>query len=299
MDLPKRVAQHISETESYKIFSTKIPSEWIIRDVTERDYGIDCYLELVSDKNEVLGRLALIQLKAKASIPWTKENTFKLSSVEISTTNYWYRFAVPVFIFLVDLAKKEVYFLPVKHHIRQHFDEYIKQSTFSYTFSKDLLFEGKAGASLFLQKYYQEYHRNRFESEFLFFLSNLEKTKEFLQEHSYRDYHLGLEETDQIFFEAIHRNFLFLAYYLGVQHDIPLMDQIKENSRNKFGNEYHYELYEHDLIELSKDFEALLVGIINGLKDIILNEDKFWMITEFSIFKFIDHIADDGAIIYD
>lgn len=63
MKLPKRVPQHISETASFKLFSSKIPDNWIIRDITERDYGIDCYLELVNDNNELSGELALIQLK--------------------------------------------------------------------------------------------------------------------------------------------------------------------------------------------------------------------------------------------
>lgn len=247
----------------------------------------------------MLGQLSLIQLKSEASVQWTKENSTKLSSVKISTTNYWFSFAVPVFIFLVDLDKKEVYFLPVKEHIRQHFDVYAKQASFTYTFSKGLLFEGLLGIKSFLQKYYEEYHRNRFESELLYFLSSLEKTKEFLNEHSYRDFHLGVEETDQIFFEAIHRNFIFLSNYLGIQHSIASMEKIKENSSRKFGGKYHYELYEHDLTELSKDFEALLVEIVRGLKRVIRQEEKFWIITNPNIYTFINHIADDGAIIYD
>ncbi|WP_165835406.1 hypothetical protein [Chryseobacterium viscerum] len=51
MKLPKRVPQHISETASFKLFSSNIPDNWIIRDITERDYGIDCYLELVNENN--------------------------------------------------------------------------------------------------------------------------------------------------------------------------------------------------------------------------------------------------------
>jgi len=60
--LPKRTPQHISETASFKIFSNKIPDNWIIRYVTERDYGIDLYIELVNKDNELTGDLILIQL---------------------------------------------------------------------------------------------------------------------------------------------------------------------------------------------------------------------------------------------
>lgn len=97
MKLPKRVPQHISETASFKLFSSKIPDNWIIRDITERDYGIDCYLELVNDNNELSGELALIQLKSRQTIPWTKEDYYTLTGVDITTSNYWFKFAVPVF----------------------------------------------------------------------------------------------------------------------------------------------------------------------------------------------------------
>lgn len=117
MKLPKRVPQHISETASFKLFSSKIPDNWIVRDVSERDYGIDCYLELVNDDNELTGELALIQLKSRQKINWTKDDTFQLSGVDISTSNYWYKFSVPVFIFLADIESQELYFLSVDYFI--------------------------------------------------------------------------------------------------------------------------------------------------------------------------------------
>ena len=55
MNLPERIDKHITETSSYKIFSCEIPDSWIIREVTERDYGIDCYIEVVNNRNEVTG----------------------------------------------------------------------------------------------------------------------------------------------------------------------------------------------------------------------------------------------------
>jgi hypothetical protein len=120
MKLPKRVSQHISETASFKLFSSKIPNNWIIRDVTERDYGIDCYLELVNDKNELTGDLALVQLKSRESIPWTKDQNYILTGIDIATTNYWNNFPVPVFIFLTDLVNQELYFLPVHRYIKKN-----------------------------------------------------------------------------------------------------------------------------------------------------------------------------------
>lgn len=44
MRLPKRVPQPIYEVASFKLFSSKIPDNCIIREIIERDYGIDCYI---------------------------------------------------------------------------------------------------------------------------------------------------------------------------------------------------------------------------------------------------------------
>ncbi len=77
MDFPKRINQLISETASFKIFSSAIPDHWIIREITERDYGIDCYIELVDHNKKLTGDLISIQLKSVQKIDWL---CFKLKS---------------------------------------------------------------------------------------------------------------------------------------------------------------------------------------------------------------------------
>lgn len=109
MKMPQRVPQHISETASFKLFSEKIPDKWIIREVTERDYGVDCYLEIVNDDNSLTGDLAIIQLKSMQSIPWTKNDTYLLADVKISTTNYLYKFAVLHSFFLLIYQAKNYF----------------------------------------------------------------------------------------------------------------------------------------------------------------------------------------------
>lgn len=118
MELPKRVDQHITESSSFKIFNSVIPNSWIVREVSERDYGIDCYIELVNSNNQVTGELISIQLKGIQSIIWTKENYHTLSGIKLTTTNYWRVFPIPVYICLVDLNSKEVFFNSVKESIR-------------------------------------------------------------------------------------------------------------------------------------------------------------------------------------
>ncbi|CTZ96588.1 hypothetical protein DN792_25290 [Escherichia coli] len=52
---PKRDNNHIIETFSYKVFSNSIPNQWIIRDLTKRDYGTDVLIEYVTDSGDVTG----------------------------------------------------------------------------------------------------------------------------------------------------------------------------------------------------------------------------------------------------
>ena len=44
MRMPKRPIQHVVEAESFRVFAASVPESWIVREVSERDYGIDCYL---------------------------------------------------------------------------------------------------------------------------------------------------------------------------------------------------------------------------------------------------------------
>lgn len=293
--LPQRVPQHISESASFKLFASKIPNQWIIRDITERDYGIDCYLELVNDKNELSGELALIQLKSRDQIPWTKGDYYTLSNIDIATSNYWFQFAVPVFIFQTDLHREEVFFISVRHFIKQNFQEFSRQNTFSYRIDKSNKFEGKAGIDAFLSFFYYEHFRKQFENELLFFLSNLHHFQDFQNEHDNRDFHLGVEDTELIYFEAMHRNFRFLCSYLKIDNPIPTMQELKIRSKAKFkGN--HYELYEHDLTEWVAAFRKTTLEIIKGLKSFLDGELSYWLMENPTVYNYLNNIKEDGEL---
>ena len=96
MVLPQRADNHIRETAGYKVLESKIPAEWMIRDVTEKDYGIDCYIELVDNNNRLTGEIAFIQMKSMDAISWRiKDNGFRFYKIEKSTTNYLSSFKIP------------------------------------------------------------------------------------------------------------------------------------------------------------------------------------------------------------
>lgn len=69
-ELPLRADNHIRESAGSKVLESFIPSEWMIRDITERDYGIDCYIELVNADKRLTGEIAFVQMKATDKIDW-------------------------------------------------------------------------------------------------------------------------------------------------------------------------------------------------------------------------------------
>lgn len=292
MKLPKRVPQHISETASFKLFMSKMPNNWIIRDISERDYGIDCYLELVNDNNELTGELALIQLKARQKIPWTKEDNFVLSGIDISTSNYWFKFSVPVFIFLADIETQELYFLSVDYYIKRNFGEFATQTNFNYLFKKANRFEGYDGVFAFKFHFYYEHLRLQFENQLLFFLTNLQYFINFQLDHGGRDFHLGVEEKDLIYFEAMHRNYDFLCIYFNIDNPIPSLNELRKKSKVNFGIDSFYELYEHDLAELMPEYKELTLVLIKELKSFLHGELTFWLHTNPTVYNYVVNLKE-------
>ncbi len=297
MKLPKRVSQHISETASFKLFSSKIPNNWIIRDITERDYGIDCYLELVNKNNELSGELILIQLKSRQEISWNGSDSYSISGIDIETSNYWMSFPVPVFIFLADLKNEEIYFVSVGYEVKRNFKKFIKQDAFSYKIKKSNLFEGDAGIFNFKFEYYYEQLRDRFENDLIYFLSNSSSYQEFIGRHWGLDFHLGVEISEIIFLESMYRNYKFLCSYCNVKWDIPSIGEVKKKSRERLGINSPYELYEYDLAELVKQIDSKTKELTIALKLFLKGEMDFWLYTNITVYRYVQNLNDDGEYI--
>ena len=286
MKFPKRAKQHISESSSFSLFNLVIPDNWILRELTEKDYGIDCYLEIVNDSNDITGEFTLVQLKSKLNgITWTLNDYYTLTGVKISSTNYWKQIDVPVFIFVIDIKNKKVYFKSVDKEIRTNYQNYLAQGTFNYIVNKSDEFEPKK----FKYKYYIERNRKQFENELVFFLSNLENNRDFQLEHKGRDRHLGIEEEVLIYFESMHRNYSFLCMYMNIINEVPPLSEIKKRSEEEFTNN-HYDLYEHDLIPLMDIFEKQTEKIIKELKKTIHEESQFWISTNLTLMNYIENL---------
>jgi hypothetical protein len=101
------------ETESDKVFSNQVPSEWIYRKV-DLDYGLDREIEIVID-GKLTAKTLLIQLKSTESLDLA-EGVIRFS-IETDKVSYYMERDVPVLLVLVDLTTKTPYMLFVQEYV--------------------------------------------------------------------------------------------------------------------------------------------------------------------------------------
>ncbi|MCD8436010.1 DUF4365 domain-containing protein [Tenacibaculum dicentrarchi] len=92
--MPKRPKQHQLEDVSRAKFQLCLPEKWVVRD-KDKDYGIDCEVELFDDDENSTGLLFYVQLKATAS---KKESEIFNVDFKIDTLEYFKQLEIPVLL---------------------------------------------------------------------------------------------------------------------------------------------------------------------------------------------------------
>jgi len=116
---PKRSKPHMVESRSLAIFLYRAPPEWIVRQVTERDYGVDLYVEIGDSNHSLTGDLVALQLKGASVVKFDKNDTHMAKSIKRSSLDYWLSFAVPVFLIVVCATTGDVYWANLRELNRQ------------------------------------------------------------------------------------------------------------------------------------------------------------------------------------
>lgn len=154
MDYPIRNITHTLERDAIDILSSHLPKEWIVREMTERDYGIDLYIEIVGKNRKVTGQLVAIQVKGKSQISFNKNNEYTFSGIKRSTINYWTNLPVPVFLIAVCVKTRTPYWTNINSQERKgRFNGNSKTTSVKLNKSFDL---NKNGLKLFNLFYLRE-----------------------------------------------------------------------------------------------------------------------------------------------
>lgn len=295
MKMPKRAIQHVSETASYKIFSKKIPNNWIIREVTERDYGIDCYVELVDKNNCLTGHLISFQLKSQTNIKWSKKNPdfYNFPAIDIGTVNYWYLFAVPVFICLVDIGEEQVYFLPVRTFVRRNFKKYALQDKLSFRFSKKLELNAIDGIPALLFSYFNDLKINQFERNAITFIIHYQQYQDFVEMNVGRDCFLGVEIDRILYLKHMYNNLRSLSNYLNMEWRVEPVQEYEKSSQAIFGKIYR--MYEQQMSEVVSLLGEMLLPTLLSLKKVICEEeDGYWLRVNNELFNYMFNMDESG-----
>lgn len=295
MKMPKRAKQHVSETASYKIFSNKIPNNWIIREVTERDYGIDCYVELVDRENCLTGHLISFQLKSKTTITWSKKNPdyFNFPAIDIDTVNYWYFFSVPVFICLIDISEEQVYFLPVRTFVRRNFKKFALQDKLSFRFCKKLELSTTNGIPTLVGLYFNDLKIQQFEHDAITFITHYQQYQDFVEANVGRDCFLGVEIDRILYLKHMFNNLKSLSHYLNIKWEINPVQEYEEKSQEIFGK--YYRMYEQQMSEIATLLGERLLPILLALKNVICEEeDGYWLRINSELFNYMFNMDEKG-----
>ncbi|OWV06997.1 MULTISPECIES: DUF4365 domain-containing protein [unclassified Fibrobacter] len=123
--LPQRTAQHISDTKALRLIISKIPDKWIVRNLEERDYGIDLTLELFENdplnagKQRPKGQYVLLQVKGAEKKFSPKNGLCKFYSFKTATLGYANLFNIPMFLVYVTHLDQKIHYVWLQKYIEK------------------------------------------------------------------------------------------------------------------------------------------------------------------------------------
>ena len=280
MKFPKRPKPHIVETESFRLLQSLAPKEWIVRGPSERDYGIDLYIELVSKDAELTGQLMAIQIKAQKNIKWKpSDGVHRVSrspSVKTTTATYWLNHSVPVFLFVADLSAQNIYFVAVQEEVRTKFDKLNSQNNISFKLSDRLDLTSEKGLAQ-LQWFYD---RESLHEQFVFHITNLinqvEVFGDFIRINQNRDVFMDVEAAQHLQFRALHEACRMASLYLEQEWNVEPLSELYARDREEWKDRYCY-LHEKTLDYALQKIEKLFPALVRRAMDLITDvQASYW-----------------------
>jgi hypothetical protein len=288
VQLPKRVDQHIIESLSFKIFSNALPDDWIIREVTERDYGIDCYIE-ICNKGLITGQLISVQLKGSENIALRDDDQFvTYYSISPSKLNYWNNLPVPIVFLFIDIKTHDIYFSNVKSYIRQNYNSFKNEKLTSLTIPIKNKIDKITSRNIFEAIYLIENNRNSFELILSNFVISIFKIIEFLSDHYGRDCFLPLDEEvdDELHFLNLYRDAKYLANFYNINWTIKSINEIIEEGQKMFGESYIF--YEYQIAVFVKQIVPIIKNVISEIKNQITKfEADYWENNNYPLWRYL------------
>lgn len=288
MRYPLRTHEHIKETISIKALLRSIPDHWILRHLTERDYGLDCLIEIpIKAKNgyELAGDIIGIQLKYDKNVKWVEDTNHKekatISKIETSNAFYWFSLPFPVFLCIYDEGIGNLYFAPIKLQVRKQYELLASQDSMSFFITRESCFNTTGGLQLLLCFYAMELAYFSLAYTVKDFLTSYEKYGEFIMEHLNRDVFLELDFIDEVMLFELYRKCRTILDYRMINADLPTQREILEYERTCFPDSSHLRIHENTAAWALKRLAPIFINILETeISSIIKSEESYWENTE-------------------
>jgi hypothetical protein len=261
MDYPKRGKTHKIEAESWRVFDHARPANWIVRQTTERDYGIDAYIELINRKDEVSGEIFFVQLKGTEKINWLADGCFNFPGVAKPTINYWLGLPVPVFLVVADLKASKVFFCPVKDCARRQYADLQKQQSLGFPLVRKLDLATDKGQVVFLLRYFQEKWFPTFENYARDLIMRWRVYWEFILSNQGLDVFLPVEPEDQLLLQHLYGALRFLANYFALEWKVVGLAELYERDLSRWKDTF-YGLHQESLDQMLAQIEKVYPEIV-------------------------------------
>lgn len=302
-EFPKRSEQHITETDSITILRNILPHGWMVRELSEEDYGIDGIIE-ICDEGKVQGKVFAIQLKGHKYLS-ESSGSVNCYNIKPSTMNYWNNYPIPVIFLHVSIENRNVYYSDIKMEIRKNYEEFEK-GTFTKIFipQKDQLTKDNS-EEILNTLYYIETERLNFENNITGFVADYEIVMEKFNEFFCMDPGYGPEErsVDWLTFLNNHKRIIKLCPYFGIDkadsvHN-SFIDTLKKTEETFLNNESPLAcpFLDSYIKVTSSVMKILLPEIIQLVTD--SRETYFWKKKNWFLFNYLLNLRTDELLTYD
>lgn len=122
-EFPQRSETHRVDTLALRRFITTLPADWVVRELSDRDYGIDLKLEYFAS-NQPTRVIVFLQIKGTVQTIKPKNNQVTCKKFPTRTLNYCALFPEPfALIYLSINDNQPIYFLWLQKYITHELTE--------------------------------------------------------------------------------------------------------------------------------------------------------------------------------
>lgn len=280
MKFPKRSDTHKIEASSWKLLQELAPDEWIVREVSERDYGIDAYIEIVTAAGDVTGNLISIQLKGVEKLDWKAgergTKSARSPSIKTTTASYWLNLPVPVFLFVAELSSRKIFYVSVEEDIRSQFENLSKQDSITFKLMDELNIESTIGAALFNRFVALEKTHSQFSFHISNLLSHIESLGDFIINNQNRDSFMEVDSDRHLQLRTLYQACRMASVYLDGEWKVDSLKDLYIRDQNQWKDPYVY-LHEGTLDYILRKLELLFPQLVRkALKLVSETQAAYW-----------------------